>query len=135
MAEKPLVDGLYEDSTSLIQRLDSQDFSPSFAVWYYYQDAQDWRLLLGGQGIDGLLPKQEALAYQKISESLSELELRSLSISLVKVIRTQEALPQAIKTVIGTASDSVGQAHFLHTTINGIFIEEMIVIRSAIGSA
>lgn len=135
MGEKSLVEGLITDSIQLIKNLDQSESNPSLVVWYFYDDADEWRLLIAGPTFDQLLPKQEALAYQKISEAISSSDLQSLSISLVKVIRSSDALPKALSFLVGTPSDGIIQASFTDTTLNGIFIKEMVLLRSAVKNA
>lgn len=132
MAENALVEALWEDAVELVKKLDDEgSYSPKLAVWYYYEDAEQWRLLIGGQGFDDLLPKKEALAYKKISECISSLDLATLSISMVKLIRTQDPLPQTLRVLIGTGEKGITQATVSNTTINGIFIKDIVVIRSS----
>lgn len=131
MGEETLVEGLFEDSSNLVKKLDSDGNAPVFVVWYFYEDANEWRLLVGGPPFDQLLPKEEPLAYQTISEAISELDLSTLSISLVKLVKMDEPLPKAVKFLIRTGADSTMDAHFMNTTLNGIFIKEMFVMRSA----
>jgi hypothetical protein len=131
MGEKALVESLLEDSIALVRALDASEAAPKLAAWYFYEDAGEWRLLIAGETFDQLLPKKEALAYQKISEAISSAGLQSLSISLVKLIQSSEALPKALRFLIGTPPDGMAQAHFSDTTLNGIFIKEMVVLRSS----
>ena len=46
MGEKALVESLISDAVALITKLDETGTSPTFAAWYYYADADDWRLLI-----------------------------------------------------------------------------------------
>lgn len=131
MAENTLVEGLWTDSVELIKKLDEGEFSPTFAVWYFYEDADQWRLLLGGPRFDDLLPKQEPLAYQKVSEAISVCDLTTLSISLVKLVGLDTPLTKALKFLVGTGEKGLVQATFSNTTLNGIFIKDMVVVRSA----
>ncbi|MFT6341007.1 MAG: hypothetical protein ACJAUN_001648 [Alcanivorax sp.] len=135
MGEKPLVEGLVEDSISLVRSLDSAGESPGLVAWYYYEDAGDWRLILAGKCFDKFLPKQEALAYQRVSEAISKCSLQSLSISLVKLVRSDDPLPSSMSFLIGTPPEGFMQASFTDTTINGIFIKEMLIMRSALRNA
>lgn len=130
MGEKSLVEGLITDSIQLVKNLDQSKNNPSLVVWYFYEDADEWRLLIAGQTFDQLLPKKEALAYQTISESISSSDLQSLSISLVKLVRSDDPLPKALGFLVGTPPDGIIQAQFTDTTLNGIFIKEIIIIRS-----
>lgn len=135
MGEKALVESQIADAIALIKKLDADGFSPSAAIWYYYDDAEEWRLLIAGPAFDALLPKQESLAYRKVAEAMAAISLSSLTISNVKIIPSHSALPQALKPLIGTDATGIVRAHFSDTTLNGIFIKEMIVLRSAVGLA
>lgn len=131
MGDKALVEGLITDSIELIKKLDSSGASPTLAAWYFYEDAEEWRLLIAGPAFDQLLPTNEALAYQTISEAISSADLQSLSISLVKLVESTSPLPRALKYLVDTPPTGIVQAHFSDTTLNGIFIKEMMVLRSA----
>lgn len=131
MAEKALVEGLVGDAIELVKVLDLTPNKPTLVVWYFYDDAAEWRLLISAPAFDVLVSKNEALAYQKVSEAITKADLHSLSISLVKIISSNDALPKTLKWIISTGPDGVSQAHFSDTTINGIFIKEMVVLRSA----
>jgi hypothetical protein len=135
MGEKPLVESLITDSIELIKGLDTLDSNPALVAWYYYEDAGDWRLIIAGSFFDQYLPKQETLAYQKVSEAISNVDLQSLSISLIKLVRTDDALPKAMSFLLGTPPDGLVQASFTDTTLNGIFIKEMLILRSAVKRA
>src|SRR5262245_63135775 len=75
MAEEPLVESLVADSVKLLQELDGQGDMPSNVLWYYFSDAEEWRLLVAGKPFDQLLPKDEGQAYQRRSEEhTSELQ-------------------------------------------------------------
>lgn len=131
MGEKALVEGIITDTIELTKKLDKDGVNPTFVLWYFYEDADEWRLLIGGPELDKLLPKNEALAYQKISEAISAIDLPSLSISVVKIVETSGALPQAVGFLVKTPPDGIVQASFSDTTINGIFVKEMLIVRSA----
>lgn len=131
MGETALVEGQIADAVALVQNLDARGDAPTLAAWYLYDDANEWRLLIAGPTFDAVLQKQEPIAYQKIVEALAEAMPTSLAISDVKLIGSKTALPSAIRMMIGTGPAGITRAHCIASTINGIFIKEMIVIRSA----
>ena len=131
MGEKALVEGLVIDAVELIKKLDRFGANPALVAWYFYEDADEWRLLIAGPEFDKYLPKNEALAYQKISEAISSSDVQSLSISLIKVVESNSVLPKAIGFLMGTPPDGIVQANFSNTTLNGIFIKDMVILRSA----
>jgi len=130
MGEKALVENQIADAIKLIQKLDADGRAPSLVAWYYYDDADEWRLLIAGSTFDALLPKQEAVAYKYLVETMASLSLSSLTISDLKLVGTKSSLPQALRVLIQTGPDGIVRAHFTNTTLNGIFIKEMIILRS-----
>lgn len=131
MGEKTLVENQIADAIELIKKLDADGRTPSLVAWYYYDDADEWRLIIAGLTFDALLPKQEAVAYKYLVETLASLSLSSLTISDFKLVGTKSSLPQELRILIRTGPNGIVRAHFTNTTLNGIFIKEMIILRSA----
>ncbi|HVC21110.1 MAG TPA: hypothetical protein VNE16_13610 [Vicinamibacterales bacterium] len=131
MAEETLVESLITDSVKLVEALDRQGDGPSNALWYFFSDAEQWRLLIAGSTFDQLLPKDEAQAYKKIATAIDEADIDSLTIADVKLVRTDDTLLVATKFALRTPSDRVVRAHFRDNTFNGIFVKEMLVLRAA----
>ena len=131
MGETALVESQISDAVALVQKLDARGDSPSLAAWYFYDDANEWRLIMAGPSFDSALQKQEPIAYQKIVEAMAKLSLLAISVSDIKLVNSKSPLVSAIRMMIGTDPKGIARAHFIATTINGIFIKEMIVLRSA----
>jgi len=49
MGEKALVESQVVDAIELIKKLDAVSAAPTLAVWYFYDDAAEWKLLLAGR--------------------------------------------------------------------------------------
>jgi hypothetical protein len=131
MGEKALVENLITDAVGLVQKLDERGTPPTFAAWYYYDDAEEWRLLVAVPKLDTLLPKQEAVAYQKVIEALTESSPTMLGISYLKLVATNYPLLKALKFLVGTGPTGIARVHCKDCTMNGIFIKEVIILRSA----
>jgi hypothetical protein len=131
MAEEALVDSDIADTVTLVKALDSRGDSPSQVVWHYYPDAAEWRLLIAGPTFDQLLPTSEQVAYQRVAEVLANEQVASLSIAKIMLVRTDYPLLMATRTLIGTGATGISRIHFRDNAVNGIFIKEMIVIRSS----
>jgi hypothetical protein len=131
MAETALVEGLIQDSIQLVQQLDVGQYKPSKVMWYYYDDVDTWRLIIVSSEFDKMLPNSEPLAYKVIAEAINATDLSSLSISEVKLMKSDDPLVGVLGFLIGTGSDNIVQANFSNTTINGIFIKDMVILRSA----
>lgn len=131
MGSTALVEAQLGDAVTLVQKLDARGDPPTLAAWYFYDDADEWRLIVAGPTFDPVLQKQEPIAYRKIVEALAELDLPSISVSDVKLVSSKSPLPTAIRMMIGTGPTGITRAHCVANTINGIFIKEMYVLRSA----
>lgn len=131
MAEETLVESLITDSIQLVRQLDTQGDNPTNALWYFYSDVEEWRLLVAGPSFDALLPQNEDQAYQKVAKAISKSGLDSLTIADVKLVRTDDPLLSATKFVLKTPPTSVVRAHFRDNTFNGFFVKEMLVLRAA----
>lgn len=131
MAETTLVEGLIKDAIQLILQLDVGKYKPNKVVWYYYEDVDTWRLIIVSHEFDKMLPKEEPLAYKIIAEAINKADLSSLSISEVKLLKNDDPLMGTLGFLIKTGDNNIMQANFSNTTINGIFIKDMIILRSA----
>ncbi|MGE4244312.1 hypothetical protein [Ramlibacter sp.] len=131
MAEEALVESAVTDSVKLVEELDRRGDTPSNVLWYFFSDAETWRLLVAGETFDPFLPKDESQAYQKIARAIGSAKLTSLSIADVKLVRTDDSLLRATRFVIKTPANGVVRAHFRDNTFNGIFVKEMLVLRAA----
>lgn len=131
MGETVLVEAKVSDAIQLIQKLDAGGDPPTVVVWYFYDDADEWRLLIAGPTFDALLPKQEPVAYKKLVEALASLSLPSLGISDLKVVETKSPLAQSLSRLVRTGPTGIVRAHFTNTSVNRIFIKEMVLLRSA----
>lgn len=131
MAEKALVDSQLIDSQALLRSLDETVLKPALVAWYYYDDIDDWRLILCGKDIDAFLPGKEALAYKTVAEQLTTLN-SGLLVSDVKFLSTKAPLISALGFIIGTGPNDISNAHLSNTTFNGIFIKDAVILRSAL---
>ena len=131
MAEETLVESLVSDSGALVKALDTQGDVPTNVLWYYFSDAGEWRLLVAGPSFDRLLPKEEGLAYQLVAQAIGSAGVETLSIADVKLVKTDDSVLTATKSVLKTPQTAVVRAHFRDNTFNGIFVKEMLVLRAA----
>jgi hypothetical protein len=131
VGEEALVESQIEESIALVNALDRQGDSPTRAAWYFFPDANEWRLLIAGPTFDALLPEKEAQVYRNIAKAMESAQLAAVSIADVKVVRTDFPLLEATKFLIRTPSSGTVRAHFKDNTINGMFLKEMLVLRAA----
>jgi len=124
-----LVDDKVDNAVELVKSLDAKGHAPTLAVWLYYEDVDRWRLLLGGPAFDALRPNQEVRAYREVAEAAVTVSLSTLGLSDVQLIRTDAPLARALGRLTATGPTGLVHAHFVDTTLNGIFIKEMVVLR------
>lgn len=132
MVEKTLVESQLADAAELVRRLDSLGETPAIVVWNYFSDATEWKLLIAGPSLDLLLPKSEAVAYQRVAEGLNKPSpLSSLTIGEIRLLRTDNPLLNMVRFLISTGPQGLVQANFSNTSINGVFVEQMVVLRAS----
>ena len=131
MAEETLVESLVKDSVEFVKALDIQGDRPTNVLWYYYTDADEWRLLVAGPAFDALLPKDEKQAYQKVAKAIGKAAVDTLTIADVKLARTDDHVLTATRSLFHTPQSAIVRAHFRDNTINGLFVKEMLVLRAA----
>jgi hypothetical protein len=131
MAEEALVESLVNESVKLVEELDRSGTGPTNVLWYYFSDADEWRLLLAGPAFDKLLPKDEARAYQALARAIRASGVSSLTIAEVKLVRTDDALLSATRPIVKTPATGLGRMRFRDSTVNGIFVKEMLIMRAA----
>lgn len=131
MVEEALVESEIADSVTLIKTLDSRGDAPTAVVWYYLADAEAWRLLVAGPTFDSLLPKDAPRAYLKIVEALNQAQMQTLTVGEVKVEPSASPLLDVARALVKTGPNDFVRAHFKGVSINGLFVQEMLVLRAA----
>ncbi len=133
MGEEVLVEDQIRDAKALIEILDADGASPSLAAWYYYEDGESWQLVLAGAFFDNLLGVHggQSQAYRKVVDAFAKGTFSSLSIADVKLVKSEDELPKTIGTFITTPSKGFVRAHFTNNFVNGIFLKDLLLIRSA----
>jgi len=132
MGEEILVEGQVADTIKFVNKLGDLGIRTSFAVWYYYDDLEDWRLLIAGPDFDEILSGKPEAAYKNVVDAMKQADVSSISISDVKLVKTTDPLPQAIRRVLTTSESGFSRAHFTNNYIDGVFLKDMVVLRSAI---
>ena len=82
---------------------------------------------------DDLLEEKggELRAYRKVVDAFAKTTFSSLSLADVKLVNSKSKLPQTIGTLITTPSKGFVRAHFTNNFVNGIFLKDMLLLRSA----
>ena|SRR5437763_380535 len=131
MGDTVLVGAKVPDAVKFIRRLDASGDSPTLAVWYFYDDEDEWRLLIAGPTFDALLPNHELDAYRKLVDAMATMPYSSLNLSDLKLLETTSPLAQALRHLVHSGPKSIVHARYANTMLNGIFVKEMIILRAA----
>ncbi|MFW6170425.1 MAG: hypothetical protein ACODAD_08045 [Planctomycetota bacterium] len=131
MGETALVESQMADAFAIIRKLDQRGDVPSVAAWYLDEKIDEWKLLIAGGSFDRLLKKEVRNAYRKIVEAMAEVGTSSLAVSDIQLISTDSKLSKAISKLISTGPQDLTRAHCVANSVNGIFLKEAIVLRSA----
>lgn len=125
------------DSTTLVgpdveagklitKALDDSAIPLNAALWFYDEDASEWRLILATSAVDAVGPQKTYGMIQKVMKKLGDqidLPLRKISAvsptaPLIRLLRS------AVKTGHG-----ISGIRFTHNTINGVFVEDAYIYR------
>jgi hypothetical protein len=126
MDKTVLVDKEIEDGKLLIQALDKTSLPVEGAIWYYYVDSDEWRLLIVSTFVDKEGPEK---AYTLIQSTLKQFESSfSLSLSKISILSPTNRLIKLIRMAIRTGHGISG-IRFSRNTINNIYIEDAYIYR------
>jgi len=110
----------------LIEALDREHFELTGALWFYFIDVNEWRLLLVSPMLDRLGPRK---SYSKI-QSIIRNQMPSFGIRLdtISVISPKDKLINLLKMAIRVDS-GISEIRFSNNTINNVFIEDALIYR------
>ena len=126
-----LVEAEEDAGRSLVEALDRIDLPSVAALWMYFSEHGEWRLVIG---VDAAMLERKGGyhgVYVKISEVLGENPdiKKRVDLSRVKVVSSNDALIQALKNVV--RFNGLDGVRFSNNSVNGIFIEDALIYRMA----
>lgn len=129
MGEGTLVELQIDDAVKLAQHLDDHQMPLTLVAWYWFDDSESWQLVLAGSALD-IVTQRPIDAYRKVVEAIAVLDLAHLSGADVRIVESTSPLAQAIAQVVKTAPGKFTRARCTSTMKNGIFLKDMLVLRS-----
>jgi hypothetical protein len=126
MVATDLTPDLVQAGESLLKELDSENAKVNSALWYYFPDDGNWKLLLsfGDAGKEG--PRA---AYARIQKALSKLgEGKGPALADIGITKPDAPLLELLKTAIRTGS-GVSGVRFTNNVINGQLIRDAHIYR------
>ncbi|MEK7730230.1 MAG: hypothetical protein AAB363_00070 [Planctomycetota bacterium] len=126
MVAVPLSADQIEAGEALLRRLDEEGVKVDAALWFYFADKEDWKLLLSLPEVIGQGPKA---AYKEVQRILSGSKGPSgISLADVAVARQSSDLLSSIRGAVGTVP-GISQLRFVKCVFNGQFIEDALIYR------
>lgn len=125
MDKTQLVDSDINDGMRLIQKLDMTDFSVVAALWFYYSDVIEWRLIIASWYLDMNGPKK---AYSFLQTLLIDFDIPSISLENITLISPEHDIIKLLSSAIQTGPD-LSKIRFTRNVINGQLIEDAYIYR------
>jgi hypothetical protein len=129
VVKEQLTDEMIEAGAKLTQKLDELGLPILVAMWFFQSDINEWRLLFSSP----LLPAEgPRTVYEKIEEARKALgtQAERLPLSAIGLIGTNHQLVQLVRTGLPTGP-GVSRVRFSKNVINGHFIDDALIYRSA----
>lgn len=127
MAKETLLESDIAAGANLIEALDQDGEQIDAALWFYYPDLSQWKLLLRSPTFDrGNITG----AYTKVSQVLSGKDDVNLNISIsdIKIISTKDPLMNLLKSILHIKG--LNQVRMRSNIFNGIYVEDALIYRN-----
>ncbi|MDD5264615.1 MAG: hypothetical protein PHU43_07235, partial [Candidatus Bipolaricaulis sp.] len=124
-----LTEDMVQRGAALIRRLDSQGYSPDAALWLYFSDLEEWKLVLAQAKLSRRGPRA---GYEIVQRALSSEtpDPGQLPLNLVAITKPDAPLITLLSSAIHT-DRSIGGIRFTSSVINGTVIEDAYIYRLA----
>lgn len=127
MVENQLRKELIDAGAALIRKLDESGLQPDAAFWFYFPDAQVWKLVVAEIKVGKNGPKE---VYRLIQRMLGKgnPEFEELSLDDLALIKPDAPLVTLLRTAVHTGSGVHG-IRFSNNVVNGTVIEDAYIYR------
>ena len=110
-----------------VRKLDEHHLRPIAALWFYFPDEEQWKLIIVEYDVATLGPKE---VYRKIQQIFvdSQDELSGLSLDDVTLAKPDAPIISLLRVAIKTGPEISG-IRFKNNVINGTLIEDAYIYR------
>jgi hypothetical protein len=112
----------------LVERLDDDAANIKSALWLYFPDSRNWKLILASETVETDGPRKLYEKIQGANRSASEPE-ETVSLNDIVVSTPKHELISVLAMMIGTGQGISG-IRFTRNNINGIYIDDAYIYRS-----
>lgn len=126
MVAMTLTEKQIDAGEELLKRLDKAKVHVDAALWFYFLESQDWKLLLS---LPHLIKQGPQAAYREVQKPLSKpSELLAISLDDVSIAKLNDPLIQLLKGAIKTGP-GVSRIRFSKNAVNRQWIEDALIYR------
>lgn len=123
-----LSEKMVQAGAKLVERLDADAANIKSALWLYFPDSRNWKLILASDSVETDGPRK---LYEKIQGANRDAEEPEEIISLndIGVTTPKHELISMLSMMIGTGQGISG-IRFTRNNINGLYIDDAYIYRS-----
>lgn len=127
MVKETLLESDIEAGKILLRELDAQNFQITTAMWFFYPDVGEWKLLLHSPRFDA---EGGIASYSKISEIITALgsKMGMLSFNAIKLVYSRDALMAMLKKLAHVSGISL--VRVTSNYINGMYVDDALIYRN-----
>ena len=127
MAQEILLESHIEAGKVLLQELDSKQFNITTAMWFFYPDIKEWKLLLYSPQFEKKEPTHLYTEISKIITGLGE-KVSSISLEMTKLVLKTDPLLKMFKGII--RAEGISTIRMTSNYFNGIYVEDALIYRN-----
>ena len=127
MVKESLDEVMIRGGAALVEGLDKAGRRVSAAFWFYYPDANAWRLLLASPDVASKGPREFYLAVQNVLSTIQRADL-SIALDDIAVVPSDSQLVGLLRGMISTGP-GISQIRFSKNVIDGTFIDDVLIYR------
>ena len=127
MVNENLTKDMIKNGASLIGKLDERSLQPDAALWFYFPDIKQWKLLIADVNVGKTGPKD---LYRKIQQILIDFsdEIEDISLDDIALAKPDASIIKLLKIAIRTGPGISG-VRFQRNVINGVLVEDAYIYR------
>lgn len=126
MVKEALTSEMIEVGRALVKKLTDQDLPLSAALWFYFAEANIWRLILASQIVKANGPRAMYEKVQSVINAATD-EFPNLELSDIAVVSPDENIIAQFKPAIQIGG--ISGVRFSNNTINGRVIEDAYIYK------
>jgi hypothetical protein len=127
MAAAVLVDADVEMGRELLRILDEAKFPVTAAVWIFFPDIEEWRLVVRTPKAEKNL-QQALLELAVLLDKQGDLRKR-LDLSRVKLVPPKDKMLAAMSSIVKV--DGISSIRFSRNVVDGVLIDDALIYRLA----